>query len=315
MRKLLSTVAAAAILATSVSVVASDGLYLGGSATGYYLDSERVIDGADKSFVGGINLGHRNGQWAIEGGFGRDIAGDDLDVSKVDLLYYLGGVKPGWTPYLVGSLSYFDRDSNNLQRGESHTWQAGAGIGVSTMLSDHWEFRTDVRALQKIHSGRDATTDAALTFAANYYFNPPTAAVAEPAPAPAPAPQQAEPQTRTITVRLNVEFEFDKAVVRNIYGDEIQGVANAMKAHQDIQLVLEGHTDSIGTDAYNQDLSERRVAAVKAKIVQDYGINPSRISTVGYGESRPIADNNTEEGRARNRRVIGELSFKEVVAD
>jgi len=311
MRKLLSTVAAATVLATTMS--ASEGLYLGGAVTGYYLDSERVINGADKSGVAGINLGHRNGQWAIEGGFGRDIAGDDLDVSKADLIYYLGGVKPGWTPYLVGSLSYFDRDSNNLQRGESHTWQAGAGVGVSTMLTDHWEFRSDVRAIQKIHNGRDATTDAALTLAANYYFNPPKAAVAE--PAPAPAPQEAAPQTRTITVRLNVEFEFDKAVVRSMYGDEIQGVANAMKAHEDIDLVLEGHTDSIGTDAYNQDLSERRVAAVKAKIVQDYGINASRISTVGYGESRPIADNSTDEGRARNRRVIGDLTFTEVVAD
>lgn len=317
MRKLLTTAAAAAILATTMSVHASEGLYLGGSATGYYLDSERVIDGADKSAVAGINLGHRNGQWAIEGGFGRDIAGDDLDVSKADLIYYLGGVKPGWTPYLVGSLSYFDRDSNNLQSGEAHTWQAGAGIGVSTMLTDNWEFRSDVRAIQKINNGESGTTDAALTLAANYYFNPPSAAVAaaEPTPAPAPAAQEAAPQTRTITVRLNVEFEFDKAVVRNIYGDEIQGVANAMKAHEDIQLVLEGHTDAVGTDAYNQDLSERRVAAVKERIVQDYGINASRISTVGYGESRPIADNETDDGRARNRRVIGELSFSEVVAD
>ena len=311
MRKLITTTTTAALLAVAMTATASDGLYLGGSATGYFLDSERTINGADESFVGGINLGHRDGNIAFEGGFGRDISGDDLDVTKADVLYYLTGGSV-WTPYLVGSLSYFDRDSNNLWSGEAHTWQLGGGVGVSTMVSNNWEFRTDVRALQKINNGESGTTDAALTMAFNYYFQPAAAPVAEPAPAPV---QQAAPQTRTITVRLNVEFEFDKAVVRAVYGDELAAVANAMKAHDDIDLVLEGHTDAIGTDAYNQDLSERRVAAVKAKIAQDYGIDPSRISTVGYGESRPIADNSTDEGRARNRRVVGELSFTEVVGD
>jgi len=88
-----------------------------------------------------------------------------------------------------------------------------------------------------------------------------------------------------------------------------------MKAHGDIDLVLEGHTDAIGTDAYNDDLSLRRVEAVKAKLTEVYGIPGNRISTVGYGESRPVADNSTDEGRAQNRRVVGQLSFTEVVTD
>ena len=129
----------------------------------------------------------------------------------------------------------------------------------------------------------------------------------------APPPPAAAPEKRTITVKLNVLFEFNKADVRAIYGDELQAVANAMKAHDDIELVLEGHTDSVGSDAYNQSLSLRRVAAVKAKLVKDFGIAANRISTVGYGESRPIADNATAEGRAKNRRVIGELSYSEVM--
>ena len=127
-----------------------------------------------------------------------------------------------------------------------------------------------------------------------------------------PAP---EPEKRTITVRLNVEFEFDKDIVRAIYGDELEAVANAMKAHEDIELVLEGHTDSRGKEDYNQDLSDRRAKAVKAKLTEVYGIPASRISTVGYGESRPIADNATDEGRARNRRVIGEMSYTEIVVE
>jgi OOP family OmpA-OmpF porin len=62
-------------------------------------------------------------------------------------------------------------------------------------------------------------------------------------------------------------------------------------------------------------LSDRRAKAVKAKLAQDYGIAANRISAVGYGESRPIASNETDEGRARNRRVVGEMSFSEVAVD
>jgi len=65
---------------------------------------------------------------------------------------------------------------------------------------------------------------------------------------------------------------------------------------------LSGHTDSVGTEAYNQGLSERRVASVKAYIVKK-GIDGGRVSGQGFGESKPIADNKTREGRAKNRRV------------
>jgi OOP family OmpA-OmpF porin len=162
--------------------------------------------------------------------------------------------------------------------------------------------------------GFQGVNDASVNFAVNYYFNKPIApVVAEPAPAPQPEPPAPEPEKRTITIRLNVEFEFDKAIVRAIYGDELQAVASAMKVHDDITLELEGHTDSRGPDEYNQTLSEDRAAAVKAKIVEDYGIAANRITTSGYGETRPIADNNTDEGRARNRRVVGEMTYTEVV--
>lgn len=313
--KMLRKVALAGLVALPLVAGAQEGVYLGPSITGYYLDSERVISGADTAAVGGINLGYRFfNDWALEAGVGRDIAGDDLDVAKIDYLLWFGEESDKWRPYFVAGLSYFDRDSNNLQAEEENTHQFGVGAGVSTMIASQWEFRTDLRLLHKVREGQDGTNDGALNFALNYYFNAPEAKVVASEPAPAPV-QKPAPEMRTITIRLNVEFEFDKAVVRAIYGDEIAAVANAMKVHDDIDLVLEGHTDAIGTDAYNQDLSERRAAAVKAKIVEMYGVDPARIATVGYGESRPIADNSTDEGRARNRRVIGEMSYKEVVVD
>ena len=302
---------------------------LGGSLTGYYLDSNRFVGGGKDSVVGGINLGYRfANDWALEIGGGSDIDGEALDIGKLDMYYWLGEAEPdstAWRPYWVAGISYFDLDDQpntpeplDLGGEDEHTWQAGLGFGMSKMFTDHFEFRGDVRGLYKVREDKNDAVDGALNLAVNYYFNGPAAApVAQAAPAPAPVAQPVAepapmPEKRTITVQLKVEFDFDKAVVRNIYGDELEAIANAMKAHGDIDLALEGHTDSRGTDAYNQALSERRVAAVKAKLAQDYGIPASRITTAGYGESRPIADNATDEGRQRNRRVIGELSFVEV---
>lgn len=310
-----ATVLAGAMSSVAAPVSANDGFYLGPSITGYYLDSDRVARGHNESYVGGLNLGYRGtNDWAIEFGAGRELGGDDMDVLKLDILHWFGEDTQSWRPYLVFGAAYYELDDDNVPAGGKYSTQGSLGVGVSTMVSDHWEFRSDVRALHQLHDSGSSNIDGALNFALNYYFNAPPAAApvvaaAEPAPAPQPA---SEPEKRTITVRLNVEFEFDKAVVRAIYGDELKAVADAMKAHDDIDLVLEGHTDSVGTDKYNQGLSERRAAAVKVKLVEMYGIDPSRISTVGFGESRPIADNKTDEGRARNRRVIGELSFTEV---
>jgi OOP family OmpA-OmpF porin len=307
----------ALLLVISTSVMAQEGFYVGPSLSYFNLDSKRVVSGHDESGVLGLNLGYKlANDWAIEAGYGSDIAADDLDVAQINAYRYLGEDDGGWRPYLLAGLSYFDREGeSNLQNHEEYTTQAQIGAGLAKMLTDHWEFRGDVRMLHKISGGNEGVNDAAVNFALNYYFNDPAPApapvVAEPVkPAPAPAP---EPETRTITVKLHVEFETDKDIVRAIYGDELNAVANAMKVHEDITLVLEGHTDSRASDSYNQDLSERRAKAVKAKIVEDYGIDASRISAVGYGESRPVADNGTVEGRARNRRVVGEMTYTEVV--
>ena len=68
-------------------------------------------------------------------------------------------------------------------------------------------------------------------------------------------------------------------------------------------VTLEGHTDNVGGMAYNQDLSQRRADAVKNYLVEKFGIDSNRIKTVGYGETKPIASNDTEAGRYQNRRV------------
>lgn len=80
-------------------------------------------------------------------------------------------------------------------------------------------------------------------------------------------------------------------------------IGKMLQEHAELRIAIEGHTDSDGEEAYNQTLSERRAAAVKAHIIEAYGIDQGRLETAGFGESRPVADNATPEAKQQNRRV------------
>ena len=127
---------------------------------------------------------------------------------------------------------------------------------------------------------------------------------------PMSEPTEPEPAAEPVRVELDVKFDFDRAVVRPESYNDIENLADFMKQYQQTTTVLEGHTDSVGTDAYNQRLSERRAQAVREVLVNQYGVAGSRVDSVGYGESRPVADNSTEEGRAINRRVEAEVEAR-----
>ncbi|HLM81844.1 MAG TPA: OmpA family protein [Terriglobales bacterium] len=83
----------------------------------------------------------------------------------------------------------------------------------------------------------------------------------------------------------------------------LKEIAQVLQDHPDWKLTVKGHTDNIGGDTFNLDLSKRRAAAVKNALVKDYAIVPDRLLTDGFGRSRPVDSNDTLEGRARNRRV------------
>jgi len=102
---------------------------------------------------------------------------------------------------------------------------------------------------------------------------------------------------------LYINFDFDKSVVKSPYYPALNEVVQILNQYPALNLEVEGHTDSIGSDAYNQKLSDRRAKAVKDYLVNKGGINPARLTTVGYGESKPVASNATKEGQAKNRRV------------
>ena len=101
----------------------------------------------------------------------------------------------------------------------------------------------------------------------------------------------------------NVNFEFDSARLTADSAETLDGAVSTLERYPDLNVECAGHTDSVGTDAYNQSLSERRAHSVCEYLIA-HGIDNSRLTEAGYGESRPIADNSTDEGRARNRRVV-----------
>ena len=109
----------------------------------------------------------------------------------------------------------------------------------------------------------------------------------------------------TLKMELRVFFDNDKSTIKNQYKPEIAKVAEKMREYPNSVASIEGHASKTGPSAaYNQRLSEARAVAVKSMLTNEFGIEPNRLSTVGYGYDRPIADNNTEEGRAMNRRVF-----------
>ena len=108
-----------------------------------------------------------------------------------------------------------------------------------------------------------------------------------------------------LKMELRVFFDNDKSAIKAQYQPEIAKVAEKMREYPNSTARVEGHASKTGPSAiYNQRLSEARAVAVKSMLTNQFGIAPNRLSTVGYGYDRPIASNDTEEGRAMNRRVF-----------
>jgi OOP family OmpA-OmpF porin len=131
---------------------------------------------------------------------------------------------------------------------------------------------------------------------------PAPVAAPAPTPAPAPAPAPVAAVSSKVTYAADAFFDFDKSVIKPEGKAKLDDLADKVKAINLEVIIAVGHTDSVGSDAYNQKLSLRRSQAVKAYLVSK-GIDKTRIYTEGKGEKQPVADNKTKEGRAKNRRV------------
>jgi OmpA-OmpF porin, OOP family len=136
---------------------------------------------------------------------------------------------------------------------------------------------------------------------------PPPAPTPAPAPPPPPAPAPARP--RELFTLKAVLFEFDKSTLTRGAKDTLQVAVDYLTSHSDVHVEIQGHTDSVGTDAYNMALGMRRAESVKAYLGTK-GISADRVSTRSFGKTQPVADNSKPNGkdnpagRALNRRVV-----------
>jgi OOP family OmpA-OmpF porin len=194
---------------------------------------------------------------------------------------------------------------------------AALSTGALAQTNDNWQSANGVQWKNGTNElcWRDANwtpatanqaCDGALKPAAAAPFPAPAPAPgAAPAPAPAPAVVPV-PVSEKVTFSADTFFDFDKAVLKPEGKAKLDDIVSKVGGVNLEVIIAVGHTDSIGTDAYNQRLSVRRAEAVKAYLVSK-GIEKNRVYTEGKGEKQPVADNKTSAGRAKNRRVEVEV--------
>jgi len=290
--------------------------YVGIGATSLGLDGDRVPGVPTSSpghspKTGSLILGYQfNDRWAADLSFGTDLSNNvDTDVLAVDGYRFFGS--SAWRPYLSAGLSHFSVDDAT----DSDTQQVQAGVGISGALNRNLELRVGYQSHWAV-SG-DSYQDNAFGAALHWHFRKPApvmVARVEPPAAPQPEPAPAEREV-VETIELQVQFDFDKSTIQSHFEPQFRELAQALEESPDKTITIEGHTCWIGTEDYNQRLSERRANAVKTKLIEDYGIAPVRLDAVGYGESRPIADNTTQAGRERNRRAMAVIMQTRTVTE
>lgn len=263
--------------------------------------------------------------------------GNSVDVRTyfyhLDGVYHLTrrGIVQPYVAMGIGGMT-FDYEGPGNRSNTAFAFNHGGGVEV--FLMDNLAIRGDVRHIITSNGGFN---DLLATAGVTVFFSgkkpkavaeaapppPPPAPAPEPAPAPkveAPAPPPAPepvvtpepvkpaPLKKELVIDVKVEFDFDKSFVRPIYHDELARVSKYLKDYPDNYAVLEGHTDSRGSVKYNQILSQKRAESVRQYMIDNFGVDGSKLSAKGYGKLRPIATNDTEEGRQRNRRT--ELHIK-----
>ncbi|WP_137817150.1 OmpA family protein [Pseudomonas sp. 2FG] len=235
---------------------------------------------------------------------GRNIKGSN---TALDALYHLNNPGDMLRPYV--SAGFSDQSIGQTGRsGRNGSTFANVGGGAKLYFTENFYARAGVEAQYNIDQG-DTEWAPSVGIGMNFGGgSKPAAEVVEAAPAPVAEPvAAAEEPMELVRVELDVKFDFDKSKVKEeSYGD-IKNLADFMNQYPATATTVEGHTDSVGTDAYNQKLSERRASAVRDVLVNQYGVGGERVNAVGYGESKPVADNATDAGRAVNRRVEAEV--------
>lgn len=233
--------------------------------------------------------------------------------ATVDGLFFFNR-SPAFAPYAVLGAGALRSDLSNVKNSTSPVVEAGLGFmhdvdddGAKLRLEAR--HRWDFADLNRQPGSDDKTfNDWVVMAGVSIPIGPrpqsapeprPVVTMAEPTPPPAPAPA---PVTETVVLK-GVNFCFDCDKLSGEAQAILDGDAMAIvKHHPNATFEVAGHTDAVGSDIYNKRLSQQRADNVAAYLV-DKGVEASRVTAVGYGESQPVADNSTASGRAENRRV------------
>lgn len=310
---------------------------------GYYsFDSELLLD--DKSFPA-IGLEYRmTDSIALElnylkgeaTDFRNDLIEFDVEQIRLDGNYYFFPNRK-FQPYVSGGLGMLtlalsEKEINNEDA------IADVGAGVRYFFTQNFSLRSDLRAINNLDTGY---TDGMLNLGLNFMFGGNTTSsegdidlVETENTAPVGTEDSdmdgiadanddcldtteglmvdengcAIPIESTVSMDLNVNFEFESAELPPEFYSDVKELATFLKLYKDSEVTIEGHADAIGTDEFNQKLSEKRARAIRDILVRDFEIQRDRLKYVGYGEGKPVADNDTEEGRSKNRRAATVVS-------
>lgn len=296
----------------AVEVEAFGKHYFSDSSRGFEDEGELYGAGASYFLTDDVSLGLSYGEY-------HDVTSDDLvnadghknikgSLTSLDAAYHFGAPGVGLRPYVSAGVAH-QSIGQAARSGRDHSTYANIGAGLKYYFTENLFAKASVDGMHNIDRG-DSEWMAGVGVGLNFGGGARQVAAVEPTPEPAPAPivdTEPEPAPEVVRVELDVKFDFDKSRVREeSYGD-IKNLADFMQQYPQTSTTVEGHTDSVGTDQYNQRLSERRAEAVRDVLVNQYGVEGGRVNSVGYGESRPVADNATDAGRQINRRVEAEV--------
>jgi OmpA-OmpF porin, OOP family len=267
--------------------------------------------------------------WDLQGRLGYNRADEDTGIAGaggkykstqlgLDALYMFS--RSNFRPFLLAGLgatrNNVDYSGLALDDKKKTSWLAGLGLGAQYLFNDTFGLQADLRhqwskaEARSVANNIDADEtigNTLLNIGGLFRFGAPAPVVAEaapepapiaaapepmpePAPAPAPEPAKCEPTMDTITVGAEKLFGFDKANLKDEGKAALDEAAAKIKANPEIKAVIvTGHTDRIGSDAYNQKLSERRANQVKDYLAAQ-GVDPSIIEAVGKGEAEPVVE-------------------------
>ncbi|GJC31301.1 membrane protein [Acinetobacter sp. KAM398] len=247
---------------------------------------------------------------------GQNIAGNFYATSDLITKNYDSKIKPY---VLLGAGHYkykFDNDLGREGRGlEEEGTLGNAGVGAFFRLNDALSLRTEARGTYHFDEKFwNYTALAGLNVVLGGHLKP-AAPVVEVAPVETVAPVQPAPQelTEDLNMELRVFFDTNKSNIKDQYKPEIAKVAEKLVEYPNATARIEGHTDNTGPRALNERLSLARANSVKSSLVNEYNVDPARLSTQGFAWDQPIADNNTKEGRAMNRRVFATITGSRTV--